>query len=148
MESEFDQENQDLSVPIYSNTHSHVRISYLEANEGANPKVGRRIHKTATKSHERRLPTAYDQRGVISRPSLPERSSQRQTLEVRLAIVFALNNNHAASWFCGGQPMGELVKVGLANHTSTNLLKKRTCSHPKNMQFVEPLAFFFLSLIL
>ena len=51
-------------------------------NEGANQKVGRRIHKTATKSPERRLPTAYDHRGVISRPSLPERSSQRQTLEV------------------------------------------------------------------
>ena len=50
VESEFDQENQDLSVPSYSNTHSHVRIRNLDANEGANPKLGRRRHKTATKS--------------------------------------------------------------------------------------------------
>ena len=96
VENEFDQENQDPSVPSYSNTHSHVRIRNLDANQGANSRVGRRIHKTARKSPERRLPTPYDHRGVISRPSSPERSSQRQTHEVRWP-VFALNNNHAAS---------------------------------------------------
>ena len=53
----------------------------LDANAGAIPKVGRRIRKTATKHPERRLLTAYNQRGVMSRPSSPERSSQRQTLE-------------------------------------------------------------------
>ena len=50
VESEFDQENQDPSVQSYSNTHSHVRIRSLDANEGSNQKIGRHIHKTATKS--------------------------------------------------------------------------------------------------
>ena len=39
MESEFDQENQDPPVPIYSYTHSNVRIRNLDANGGGNPKV-------------------------------------------------------------------------------------------------------------
>ena len=58
----------------------------LDANAGAKPKVGRRIRKSAPKSPERRLLIAYDQQGVMLRPSSPERSSQRQKLEVHLQL--------------------------------------------------------------